>query len=349
MTTARDIADKLQISASTVGRALADDPRISPATKQRVEQAAAELGYVVNRAARMMRGASSNLVGLVVPDIRNSFYSTTAHALSKCLEQGGYQLTLSETDDDRDTELRHVRELSSASVAGIIIVPSAKPHPDAVRLLAALPHIQLLRQNPALADRWFGIDDTQALAQATQHLVQAGHRRIAYIGGAPELPTGEARRRGFRAALAGTPAAAQAIEETGSPSAADFGRDALRRLLDRSSAPTAIVTGSVRITEGVLDEIIDRGVRVPEQLSVVGFGDEPGFRWWGPGLTTLALPVSDLATACGLWFMHQMMRKPPNLSGYRSISPASLLVRGSTRAIGAAAKAGSPARGATAS
>jgi len=339
MTTARDIAERLQISASTVGRALADDPRISPTTKQRVAQVAAELGYVVNRAARMMRGVSSNLVGLVVPDIRNSFYSTTAHALSKCLEQGGYQLTLSETDDDRDTELRHVRELSSASVAGIIIVPSVKPHPDAVRLLAALPHIQLLRQNPALADRWFGIDDAQALTQAAQHLLQLGHRHIAYIGGSPELPTGAERLRGFRAALAGTPAAAQAIEETGIPSSGDFGREALRRLLERSDAPSAIVTGSVQITQAVLDELLDRGVSVPEQLSVVGFGDEPGFRWWGPGLTTLALPVSDLATACGLWFVHQMMGKPPNLAGYRSISPATLVTRGSTRAAGPASAA----------
>ena len=157
MVTIKDIAARLQVSPSTVGRALADDPRISSAMKQKVAEVASELGYVANRAARMMRGVSSNLVGLVVPDIRNSFYSTIAHALSKCLEQEGFQLTLSETDDDRLAELRHIRELTSVNVAGIIIVPSAKPHPDSVRLLAMTSHIQLLRRHASLGDQWFGI------------------------------------------------------------------------------------------------------------------------------------------------------------------------------------------------
>ena len=82
MVTTRDIAQRLQLSVSTVGRALADDERISEQTKLRVREAAAEMGYVGNRAARMMRGASSNIVGLVIPDIRNSFYVTVAHELS---------------------------------------------------------------------------------------------------------------------------------------------------------------------------------------------------------------------------------------------------------------------------
>src|SRR5437762_8678785 len=157
MVTIKDIAARLEVSASTVGRALADDPRISSSMKQKVQKVADEIGYVANRAARMMRGVSSNLVGLIVPDIRNSFYSTIAHALSKCLEQDGFQLTLSETDDDRTVELRHVRELVSANVAGMIIVPSAKPLPDTVRLLKSMPHIQLLREHASLGAQWFGL------------------------------------------------------------------------------------------------------------------------------------------------------------------------------------------------
>jgi LacI family transcriptional regulator len=328
MITAKDLATELQLSVSTVGRALADDPRISTATKQRVQQTAARMGYVANHAARMMRGASSNLVGLVVPDIRNSFYSTIAHALSKCLESAQLQLTLSETDDDGMVELRHLRELASANVAGIIIVPSARPHPDAVRLLENMPHIQLLRQHPALGKHCFGIDDAQALQQATSHLFELGHRRIAYIGGSSDLSTGAARLAGFRLALAGTDAAP--IEELGPPSATEVGRAALRRLLALSTPPTAIITGSVQITQGVLEQLLESDVRVPEQLSVVGFGDEPGFRWWGPGLTTLAMPMSELATACGLWFVHQLQSKSVSSTPYRALSSATLVLRGST-------------------
>lgn len=334
MITIKDIAARLHVSPSTVGRALADDPRISSAMKQKVLEVANEIGYVANRAARMMRGASSNLVGLVVPDIRNSFYSTIAHALSKCLEQEGFQLTLSETDDDRLVELRHIRELTSVGVAGIIIVPSARPHPDSVRLLGMTSHIQLLRKHASLGEQWFGIDDAQALHQATMHLVELGHRRIAYIGSSAELPTGAARVKGFRNALASSKGA-QGFEELGVPGSTNFARDALRRLLALPIPPTAVVTGSVQHTLGVLEELLTSEVRVPEQLSVVGFGDELAFRLWGPSLTTVGLPVSELATACGLWFVHQMKQKSASTAPYSSVSPPTLIVRGSTRRISA--------------
>lgn len=333
MVTIKDIAARLQVSPSTVGRALADDSRISSAMKQKVLEVANELGYVANHAARMMRGVSSNLVGLIVPDIRNSFYSTIAHALSKCLAQEGLQLTLSETDDDRLVELRHIRELTSVNVAGIIIVPSARPHPDSVRLLGMTSHIQLLRKHPSLGNQWFGIDDVQALYQATKHLVELGHRRIAYIGSSAELPTGAARVKGFRDALAGSETSCQGFEELGVPGSTNFARDALRRLLALPAPPTAVVTGSVQHTFGVLEELLVSGVRVPEQLSVVGFGDEPAFRWWGPGLTTVRLPVSELATACGLWFVHQIKQKSANAAPYSSVSPPTLVVCGSTRRV----------------
>src|SRR5919106_3052704 len=114
MVTTRDIAERLQLSVSTVGRALADDARISEQTKLRVRQAATEMGYVGNLAARMMRGASSNVVGLVIPDIRNSFYVTIAHELSAIMAGEGYQLMLAGTNDDRLIERRHLRELSAS-------------------------------------------------------------------------------------------------------------------------------------------------------------------------------------------------------------------------------------------
>jgi LacI family transcriptional regulator len=332
MVTIKDIAARLNVSASTVGRALADDPRISAATKKQVAQVAEEIGYVANRAARMMRGVSSNLVGLIVPDIRNSFYSTIAHALSKCLERENLQLMLSETDDDRDVEVKHVRELLAANVAGVILVPTAKPHPDAIRLLRSTPHIQLLRRCPELGAQWFGIDDAQALYTATSHLLNLGHRRIGYIGPSQELPTGASRLRGFRNAMAEAGHAAAPSEELGSPGETEFGRQALERLLSLKKPPTAIVTGAVQHTNALLDELQDRGLNVPGDLSVVGFGDERGYRWWGPGLTTIVLPVSELATACGLWFIHQLKMKTGTWPAYTALSPASLILRASTSA-----------------
>jgi LacI family transcriptional regulator len=103
------------------------------------------------------------------------------------------------------------------------------------------------------------------------------------------------------------------------------------------------VLGTVQHTQSVLDEILARGLLVPDELSIVGFGDEPGFRWWNAGLTTLAMPTSELATACGLWFLHQMKQGSGAMVPYSSVSPPKLIVRASTgapapRAVRAAAK-----------
>jgi DNA-binding LacI/PurR family transcriptional regulator len=330
--TTRDIAERLGLSVSTVGRALADDPRISEATKFRVRQAASDMGYVSNRAARMMRGAASNVVGLVIPDIRNSFYSTIAHELSKNMEAQGFQLMLSETDDDRMVELRHLRELSANRVAGVIIVPTSRPHNESVKLLQTVPHVQLLRKHPSLGSQWFGVDDQEALRVATAHLVELGHTRIGYAGGPAELPTGAERLKGFRSALrqGGLPDDDTALTALGPPSSVQYGRQAVRRLLQGPARPTALVLGSVQFTLGVLEELSLTDVKVPEDLSVVGFGDQPGFSWWGPGLTTIGLPIQEMATGCALWLMRRLTTTPRNDGAYTSVSPGSLITRGST-------------------
>jgi DNA-binding LacI/PurR family transcriptional regulator len=329
--TTRDIAEHLQLSVSTVGRALADDRRISDETKFRVRQAAAEMGYVANRAARMMRGASSNVVGLVVPDIRNSFYSTVAHELSKNIGAQGFQLILAETDDQKLVELRQLREMSASRVAGVIIVPTARPHGESVKLLGVIPHVQLLRRRSSLGAQWFGVDDHAALRMATAHLVELGHRQIGYVGGPTELSTGAERLRGFRDALSeGRLKVADGHIELVPPSSAESGGQALQRLLNARSAPTAIVLGSVQLTRGVLDQLHGMNVSVPKDLSVVGFGDEPGFSWWGPGLTTTSLPIQEIAAACGLWLMRRLSTNPADDATYTSVSRGSLIVRGST-------------------
>jgi LacI family transcriptional regulator len=331
MVTTKDIAERLQLSVSTVGRALADDRRISEQTKLRVRQVAGEMGYVGNRAARIMRGASSKVVGLVIPDIRNSFYATVAHELSMVMEAEGFQLILAETNDDRAVELRQLRELAASSVAGVTIVPTARPHRDAVALLQGIPHVQLLRRNPSLAPHWFGVDDHGVVREATIHLLDHGHARVGYIGGSTELPTGAQRLQGFHDALRERRLRSRAgMVELAPPSSIDGAAAAVRRLLAGRSAPTALVLGSVQHTVGALGELFRADVKVPDELSIVGFGDEPGFSWWGPGLTTMRLPMQDIAAACGLWFVRRLGGGSSSDQPYSSVSPGSLVIRGST-------------------
>jgi DNA-binding LacI/PurR family transcriptional regulator len=331
MITIKDIAQRLELSVSTVGRALADHPRISRETKERVRSAADELGYIANTAARIMRGGSSHLVGLLVPDISSTFYSMVAQVLSKCLEGEGFHLALSITEDNRDIEMQQLRELMSARAAGVVLVPSANPRRETMDLLRTVPHVQLLRRIPSLGD-WFGMDDERSIVDATNHLIGLGHRRIAYIGDLM-FPTGKVRHEGFRRALkeARIPLS-NGISELGPPTQ-QFGSDAVARLLARKPTPTAIVTSSVLTTLGAAEQLAASTVNVPGELSIVGFGDGAWQRWWGPGMTTLRLPVEELAAGCGLWFLHRLKTKRTALpvgEPHVSVSPTSLVLRGST-------------------
>lgn len=331
MVTTKDIAERLQLSVSTVGRALADDARISEQTKIRVRAAAADMGYVGNLAARMMRGASSNVIALVIPDIRNSFYVTIAHELSSIMVAQGYQLMLAETNDDRTTELRQLRELAASRVAGVVIVPTSRPHSESAQLLQGIPHVQLLRNHPHLGTQWFGLDDQQALREATRHLVDLGHTRIAYVGGPADRSTGQQRLEGYRQGLPEDDRPPRAdLVELGPPSSVEHGGAAIRRLLELAPAPTAVVIGSIQHTVGAVDELFHNGVKVPTELSIVGFGDEAGFSWWGPGLTTIHLPIREIAASCGLWFLRRLSSRPGDDGAYAAVSPGSLIVRGST-------------------
>jgi LacI family transcriptional regulator, repressor for deo operon, udp, cdd, tsx, nupC, and nupG len=330
MITIKHIAERLDLSVSTVGRALADHPRISRETKERVRSMADELGYIANAAARVMRGGSSRLIGLLVPDIQSAFYAMTAQMLSKCFERDGYHLALSITDDDPDTEFQQVRELLSARVAGIVIVPCAAPHRETVELVGRILHVQLLRRIPTLGD-WFGMDDERAMLDAANHLIGLGHRRIAYVGDVI-FPTGKARYDGFRRAHSEAKRKIDnALVELGSPDA-PFGAAAVARLLARRPAPTALVTSSVLVTLGAADQLAASGIDVPGALSFVGFGDGPWQKWWGPGLTTLRLPTEELATGCGLWLLHRLKSgtQPARGAPHIAISPPSMILRGST-------------------
>lgn len=175
------------------------------------------------------------------------------------------------------------------------------------------------------------MDDERAALEATNHLINLGHRRIAYIGDLI-FPTGKARYKGFRRAHA---EANRKVDETlvelGPPDT-PFGSDAITRLLAKRPPPTAVITTSVLVTLGAAEQLIALNVDVPGALSVVGFGDGPWQKWWGPGLTTLRLPVEELATGCGLWFLNRLRVKQQQSRSepHAAVNPMTLIVRGST-------------------
>lgn len=335
MVTIKDIAQRLGVSASTITRALADSPRISTSLRIRVKQVAEEMGYVAHAPARIMRGHRSSLLGLVVPDIQNEFYSTVAKAMSDCCKDAGMHVALLVTDDDPEVELRQVRGLASAQAAGFVVVATAQPRPETIALLERVPHVELVRKSPRLNSDWFGIDDAGGLHLATRHLLSLGHRRIAYIGGSPGLSTGAARRQGYMDAMREAGLGTQDMLVEAGGNGERHARDAMRRLMKTQPRPTAVVSGGSRTTIGILQGLQGAGVSVPDELSVVGFNDSESTGLWSPGLTTLALPVREIALSCSALLLRRIREsgkdanpglEPP----YRATYATSLITRAST-------------------
>lgn len=336
--TIKDVAARLGISHTTVSRALADHPQINEATRARVRMMAVELGYVPHAGARQMRGKRSRMIGLIIPDIQNDFYAAVAKTLAESCDETGFQVVLSITGDDPVTEQRHVRELSEARAAGTILVPSPALRRETATLLRGFPVVQLIRTAANLRTDWLGIDDQAGILAATRHLVELGHRRIGYIGGGEDLSTGSARRRGFLQAIIQAGITPQPSLMHIGPPRGDFGRGAMERLLDHEGSITAVVTAGSRITIGVLDAIEARHIAVPEALSVVGFGDPPWAQWWHGGLTTVGLPVRDIAAAAGDLLLRRI-RERERTDDLETLTPSSatyppfLIPRKTTRAL----------------
>lgn len=292
--TIKDIATRLGISHATVSRALNDSHLVTEETKRRVRAAANAMGYLPDITAQVMRGARANTIGFVLPDVENHFYSAVARAIAQTVASAGMQLILAISEDDPELELRHVRELIQARAGGIIITPGPGLKQRTAELLAQVACVQLVRRHPAISADVISADDRNATYLSTRHLLDLGHRHIVYVGGGPEtLSTGQERAAGYSRALEETSDARGELILT-SPRD-DFGRDIFRDVLRRSDRPTGLVLGSSQFTLGALGAIRERDFEVGRDIALIAYDDPDWYEHWGPGISTIALPIRDMA------------------------------------------------------
>ena len=273
MITIKDIADKLGVSPSTVTRALADNPRIGKETRRRIQHAALKMGYVANAAAKSVRGKQSTLIGLLIPDIENSFYARIAKAFSDVCNQHRFQLALAVSDDDPEIEERHIRELVEARCAGVAIVPSPGLSIQSARWLSSTNTAQLIRRSERLTTDWYGINDIDALKHATGCLLDLGHRRIGLICGEDSLNSGRDRHRGYLAALeARSMRPDPELIRRGPPRAA-FARQAAHALLQLDPPVTALLAAGAGLSEGMLNAMAQKFDGNEYSVSLIGYSD----------------------------------------------------------------------------
>ena len=317
-------------------RSLADGGRgVLPETLERVQQAVAELNYVPNRSAQLLRVPSSHLFGLTVLDVADPFSAAVASGAEDVAFEHGYTLVIADMRRDEMRQRQYLRNLIAERVAGIILASADRATEDVVDLARAhIPFVTLDRRLPNLALDTVTTNGADGASQAVRHLIDLGHVRIGIIGGPDSMSTLQERLTGAQRALAqaGLESMAQIRQGDGWESG---GYEAMLDLLDSPQPPTAVLTCNSNTTIGALKAMRSRGVHMPTDMSLVGFDDLPMAELLDPPLTVVAQPTYVLGgQAVELLLRRIADRGAP---AREVVLQPSLIIRGSTRRLTPAA------------
>ena len=327
-TSIKDIARKARVSHSTVSRALQGSPLVNAATAKRIRRIAEQTGYRASAAARSLVMGRSHTIGVVVTHIADPFVAAVVNGIEDTAEQQGYSVFLANSNAEPDRELRVVRSFEERRVDGIIVTSSRVgalylPVMEGMRV----PVVLLNNQHPSDLAHSVIINNVEASIEATRHLIQLGHRRIAYIGDRLGYQSDTERREGYRRGLREADirwAQELAVSGDGKPEGAER---AMAQLLALNPRPTAVFCYNDMSALGAMRQIRAAGLKVPEDFSVVGFDDLYLSQYLDPPLTTVRQPMRQM----GRMAMETLLEI---FDGQRSAHnlrvPGELIVRGST-------------------
>ncbi|PPA69797.1 LacI family DNA-binding transcriptional regulator [Jeotgalibacillus proteolyticus] len=328
MYTIKDVALKAGLSQATVSRVINNHPYVSEDKKRAVQQAMDELGYVPNSSAQRLRNIKTNKVAVLVSRIVNPFFSQLVDAMERQAATAGYQLILCNTRIDPKKELDFFQLLKSKQVDGIIMA-SAENRWSAIEPFTKYgPIIYCNEYDPDATVTRVRLDQIEGGYIGTRHLLDKGHRKIAYCQG-NDSSVSTNRRKGFL----------KAVTEAGMEPNPDWmfkniftiedGRRIFNHLRELPDSPTAIFTGSDEVAAGIIKEAQAHSWQVPEDLAVVGFDDQPIAELLDPQITTINQFTSDI----GIKAMEVMLEiiNQPSLNTSRDILlPLHLIERQST-------------------
>ncbi|MBF6596468.1 MAG: LacI family DNA-binding transcriptional regulator [Thermaceae bacterium] len=324
-----EVAKLAQVSLSTASRALSKPELVAKETRKRVLEAARKLGYEPNQAARSLRQRSSRTLGLIITDILNPFHATLAKGVQDAAEKHNYTVFLFNTDEEPEKERRALNTLRGHLPKGLILVPTSKAQEN-LQLVGNLPILELDRSSGTPGVHSIMVDNLGGSKTAVQHLIALGHRRIGMIVGRMDISTAVERFQGY----------CEALKEAGLPYQEDLvlhgnhremgGRIAAHALLSRppETRPTALFVGNNEMTVGAVLSANELGLRIPRDLSIVGFDDSRWARTMSPALTVVAQPDYDLGFLACETLLGFLARGSPQTTNLRLAT--TFLVREST-------------------
>lgn len=330
--TLRDVAALAKVHPGTASRALNPETRslVNTQTVQRVLKAAKQLGYQPNSLARALKTNRTQTIGMLIPDLTNPLFPPIVRGVEDVLEEAGYTTLLANTDNDAAREKEAFTRLQARQVDGFLVATAYRTDPFLTKSHERGTPLVLI--NRVLDDAHIPAvvgDDHHGNYLIVEHLTQLKHERVAYISGPTETSTGQTRRRAFlfSAAEAGISVAEEHIREVSRYSTSE-GHKHARNLLSTDPDITAIVCGNDMIALGVFDALADKGLRCPEDISVVGYNDMPFLERLNPSLTSVHTSQHDAGAEAARLLLRRI--ENPKAAVTTVTLPTTLVVREST-------------------
>jgi len=295
LTTINDVASQVGVSPATVSRVIQGAKNVKPSTREKVERAIEELGYVPSVSAQSLRSKRTRSLALMVPDITNTFWTTVARGVEDAAQRHDYSVLLCNTDENRVKQRRYLDFVVGQRVDGVIIAPYDSDAQNLAKLRDRdIPLVAIDRRIEDWdVDTVFG-DSLSGARALTQHLISLGHKRIAVITGPLNASTAEDRVAGYCMALteAGIPIEPRLIKRGEFRTAS--GEDLTHQVLDEGLNPTAIFAANNAIAMGVIDALEKQDLRIPQDVALVCFDDFPNISRFFPFLTVAVQPAYDM-------------------------------------------------------
>ncbi|MEC5126789.1 LacI family DNA-binding transcriptional regulator [Verrucomicrobiales bacterium BCK34] len=295
-----ELAQHLDLAISTVSRVLSGNAkkyRISETTARRILAAAEEHNVIPDPLGASLRKGSLGMIGLLVPDITNPFFSHLARSIELELRNANIAVQLCDSSEEVETEARLFQKLLARRLDGLIIAPVGNDTLGLSALIekAQMPIVVIDRVIPGLQIPSVSLDNAHAGRLAAEHLIKAGHRKIGCLRGSYESQSDQERLKGVEEAMTDAGLKADDLFVAGKGSSRTASLDGARELLDREHRPTAIVTLSGQGILAVLERATALGLSIPGELSVIAFDEQPWSPFMNPPLTTISQPVAEMA------------------------------------------------------
>lgn len=293
-----DIARALDISPSTVSRALNDHPSISAQTKKDVHELAEKLNYHPNLTARNLLKKRSGIIGVIIPEITSYFFSMVITGIQDVVSSVGYKLIISQTNESFEEEKKLTHEMALMRVEGLLVSPSfntaAYDHLEEARK-SGIPVVIFDRDCPGFESSKVFVDVYDGAYQAVKYLIDSGCCKIAHIAGPVSIPTFQERFNAYCNALSDQSREVDPALIVYSPGfSAEDGVSAIHTLLEQTSGIDAIFCVNDAVAIGAMHVLRERGYRIPQDISIIGYDDEPYSCYFSPALTTIWQPVYDM-------------------------------------------------------